>query len=69
MALLLHTPPNADFAVQPTTMVQTQATAVSQYRCAGCGETLHFDALASACRCVEDCYAKEDPAPDTSGLR
>ena len=61
MALLLHTPPNADLAVQPRTVVQTQATAVGHYRCVGCGELLHFNALAITCQCVDDCYSRSEP--------
>ena len=60
MAFLLHTPPTADVAVQQMSVLRSQAQAVTatSYRCAGCGEVLHFNALATSCRCIDECYTE-----------
>jgi hypothetical protein len=70
MAFLLHTAPTADMTVQHVTMVQaTQAVApVSTYRCVGCGAVLHFDALSTSCRCLDECYSEApDAGPQVAG--
>jgi len=62
MALLLHMGPNTDAVVQPvsTAQVQVQTAADTMYRCAGCGDLLHFNALSTSCRCIDECYASDD---------
>ena len=60
MALLLHTGPNIDAVVQPvsTVQMQVQSAPAVTYRCAGCGDALHFNALSASCRCIEECYGE-----------
>jgi hypothetical protein len=67
MALLLHTGPSTEAVFQQvnTVQVQTQVPAapIGTYRCMGCGDVLHFNALSAACRCVDECY--NDPSGPT----
>jgi hypothetical protein len=71
MALLLHTGPNTDVFLQPVGTVQmqlqaqVQATPAATYRCAGCGDLLHFNALSASCRCIDECYSEPSDAAGT----
>jgi hypothetical protein len=69
MPLLLHTGPNTDAVIQQVSTVQVQAQVASapaaMYRCAGCGDLLHFNALSASCRCIDECYGE---SPDASKL-
>jgi hypothetical protein len=71
MALLLHTGPNTDAVVPPvsTVQVQPQAAPAGTYRCAGCGDVLHFNALSASCRCIEECYAEPSNASSAGAAR
>jgi hypothetical protein len=64
MALLLHTGPNTDAVVQPvaTVQVQMQTAPTVTYRCVGCGDVLHFNALSASCRCIDECYTESGNA-------
>jgi hypothetical protein len=70
MALLLHTGPNIDAVIQPLSTVQVQVqTAPAAYRCAGCGDVLHFNALSASCRCLDECYSETSPQRQVAGAR
>jgi hypothetical protein len=68
MALLLHTGLDMDAVVQPVAMVQVQPQAAPTvaYRCAGCGDVLHFNALSASCRCIDECYSESADATPAS---
>jgi len=71
MPFLLHTGPNTDAVIQPlsTVQVQVQTVPAATYRCAGCGDVLHFNALSASCRCIDECYSEPSPAPEIAGAR
>ncbi len=71
MALLLHTGPNTDELVQPVTTVQMQMQAAPTviYRCAGCGDVLHFNALSASCRCIDECYSDGSAGANATAAR
>jgi hypothetical protein len=71
MALLLHTGPDTDAVMQTVTTVQVQAqpAPAAHYRCAGCGDVLHFNALSASCRCIDECYSEPADTPNPLGTR
>lgn len=71
MALLLHTGPNTDAVIQQvsTVQMQVQPAPAALYRCAGCGDVLHFNALSASCRCIDECYSESSNASNVTGAR
>jgi beta-lactamase class D len=56
MALLMYTGPTTEAVVQQVSAAQVQVAPAATYRCVGCGESLHFNALSMTCRCIDECY-------------
>jgi hypothetical protein len=68
MTLQLHTGPNTDAVIPALQTVEAKAQTVptATYRCSGCGDVLHFNALSATCRCIDECYAEPSAKPDVT---